>query len=225
MDQNKKNLQLDPRLEVPLSFVFSGCSGSGKTCLAKFILLNQKYILTRQFTKIFWVCRFAQSDLQKELGKILPIIFLPAGILPKIEDLASSCSEQDVSLLTIDDMMTDGTSSALVNELFVAGRHLNMSIFFLTQNLFCAGRYSRNIRLNTNYLAIFRAIHDRRQITTFFQQIAPKKGWQEIYAAFQDATLPNFGYLLMDFKVNTNNLLRFRTNLTQKTQTLYEIIL
>ena len=216
---------VDARLRVPFSFIGAGCSGSGKTSLVKFILLNQKYLLTQEFTKIFWLCRFAQKDLQKELGTLLPITFLTPGIIPEIEDIVSQCSAGDIGCLVIDDMMTQGASSSVVNELFVAGRHLNLSIFFLTQNLFSTGTYSRNIRLNTNYLAIFRPIHDRRQICYFIQQMtAISDDWKQIYEIFQNATASTYGYLLMDFKVETCNILKFRANITPHWHTAYKLL-
>jgi hypothetical protein len=212
--------ELDPRLTLPLSLTLAGSSASGKTELAKYILLNQEKILRQTWTRIYWVCRYAQSDLEAELSSQLPITFLEAGVIPQLEDLAASPGER--ILVTVDDLMDSATSSDQINRLFTAGRHLGMSVFFMTQNLFCAGRYARNIRLNTNYLILFRSLHDRQQISTYFRQMSPAN-WRHVFQAYEDATAANFAYFMIDFRVTTSQMLRFRTQIHCDSQTLYDI--
>ena len=72
-------------------------------------------------------------------------------------------------LLVLDDLMELVTKSDVVSGLFTHGRHINVSVLYLTQNLFKSGSQAREIRLNTNYLILFRNIQDQKQIGFFAQ--------------------------------------------------------
>jgi len=211
---------MNPRLPIPLSMCFAACSGSGKTHLAKFFLLNQQSLLTENWTRIFYATKYDQLSLKHELAH-LPIEFLPAGELPVIEELKSRCKADDRILIVVDDLMLAAVSSPVINNLFVAGRHLLISIMYMSQNLFAQGPFCRNIRLNANYLVLFKAIHDTQQIRRYFMQMSANHA--RLMDIYKDATRPDYGYLLIDLRHKTPAELRFRTNIQVDRQTLYSV--
>jgi len=92
----------------------------------------------------------------------------------------------------------------------------------MTQNLFQPGRFSRTIRLNTNFLFLFRSLHDTKQVGRYFQQMS--REWRSILAAHRDATRTDpYGYLMVDFCPRTHDLLRFRAKFRRDRHLLYQI--
>ncbi|CAH0403841.1 unnamed protein product [Chilo suppressalis] len=88
--------------------------------------------------------------------------------------------------------------------------HRNLSVIFITQNLFHQGKGQRDISLNANYIVIFKNPRYRSQIQHLARQVCPEntRFFQEIY---YDATAQPHGYLLLDLKQSTPENCRFRT--------------
>ena len=126
--------------------------------------------------------------------------------LPKTEDY--SRDPEKPKLLILDDLMRESSIASVVNLLVKASHHCNLSIFFLSQNLFHRGQ--REISLNSNYIVIFKNPRDRSQIQYLARQLCPEnpKFLQEAYA---DAVSQPFHYLLLDLKQETAENCRYRT--------------
>ena len=75
--------------------------------------------------------------------------------------------------IIIDDLMAEASESKQVQALFTRGRHLNMSVIFLTQNLFHQGTHSRSMSLNTDYMVLFKNVRDKLQIKCLARQMYP----------------------------------------------------
>jgi hypothetical protein len=115
------------------------------------------------------------------------------------------------SLIIIDDLMRE--SDNRVVDLFTKGcHHRNISVFFITQNLFHQGRGQRDISLNAHYLVCFKNPRDKAQIRHLAQQVFPENP-KFIKEAYIDATKTPHGYLLLDMKQSTPDEIRFRTNI------------
>ena len=54
-----------------------------------------------------------------------------------------------------------------------ASHHRNISVIFLTQNLFLKGKQTRTISLNSNYMAIFKNPRDKSQFSHLASQMFP----------------------------------------------------
>lgn len=114
-------------------------------------------------------------------------------------------------LIILDDLMreTDDT----VVDLFTKGsHHFNLSVIFITQNIFNQGKGRRDISLNAHYIVCFNNPRDRQQILTLSRQISPENS-KYIQEAFRDATSLPFGYLLFDLKQSTPDNYRYRTSI------------
>ena len=82
----------------------------------------------------------------------------------------------------------------------------NASVVYITQNLFQQSKSSCTISLNAHYLVLFQSPRDKMQIKVLANQLqAP-----HMIHVFNDATSIPHGYLLVDFKPNTPDYLRFR---------------
>ena len=119
-------------------------------------------------------------------------------------------NKQQRTLVIIDDMMTD--MDKRIMDLFVRGRHLNVSVIFVTHNIFYKAPALRTIRLNAKFLVLFKNPCDTSQIMALGRQMFPSKSkyWAE---AYEDATSRLYGYLLVDNRPNTKESHRLRSQI------------
>ena len=114
-------------------------------------------------------------------------------------------------LIIIDDLMRESSSGGAIVNLFTKGsHHNNLSVIFITQNIFHQGKGQRDISLNAQYLVIFRNLRDRAQIRHLARQVYSENP-RFLEEANWDATSQLYGYLLLDLKQDTPDNCRFRT--------------
>jgi hypothetical protein len=138
-------------------------------------------------------------------------IILREGLptMDEVKDLASPDSEL---LLVLDDLIYDTINSKDMSKLFCTGRHLNLSIIFLTQNLYERGKFSRAINLNACYIILFRNIRDSNQIKYLGQQLFSDK-WRSLVTIYDDVMKGEFQYLVIDLHPYSKNEYRLRTKI------------
>ena len=76
------------------------------------------------------------------------------------------------NLITLDDLMDKASKSLKVTQLFTRGRHDNLSVIYLTQNLF--HKNQRAPSLNSNYMVI-KNPQDNSRFATIARQIRSDK--------------------------------------------------
>ena len=106
--------------------------------------------------------------------------------------------------------MDEGADSKDFSQLFTRGTHDNMSVIFLSQNLFHPKQ--RNISLNSDYMIIFKNVRDKSQFTNLAKQFMPNDV-KFLKWAFEDATRVPHSYLFLDMKPDTDEKLRIRSNI------------
>lgn len=115
-------------------------------------------------------------------------------------------------LIIIDDLMRE-SSNGIIVDLFTKGsHHKNISVMFLTQNIFHQGSGQRDISLNANYIVVFKNPRDRAQIQHLARQVFPENP-KFLVEAYHDASARPHGYLLLDLKQSTPDDYRFRTGI------------
>ena len=115
----------------PFTCMISGPSGSGKTTLLKKILINLNELINVNIDRIVYCYSRWQSTFD-ELKRIIPNIEFNNG-LPDIEDF----NKEKNNLFILDDLMKEcGKDSSIVDVFTVDSHHKNISVFFLSQNLF-----------------------------------------------------------------------------------------
>ena len=96
--------------------------------------------------------------------------------------------------------------------LFTKGsHHRNISVVLITQNLFHQGQCCRDISQIAKYLVQLTTVRDKNQFMHFAHQVYPEHS-SSLYKAYLDATKRPHGYLILYLSQDTNDLLRFRTN-------------
>jgi len=69
------------------------------------------------------------------------------------------------TLLILDDLMSE-TNELVANVFTKISHHRNVSVVYLTQNLFDKNKYARTISLNAHYLVLFKNPRDATQFAT-----------------------------------------------------------
>ena len=126
-------------------------------------------------------------------------------------------------LIILDDLMDESKDNSQVSKLFTKGsHHRNISVIFISQNLFIQGKYTRTISLNSHYMIIFKNPRDKTQFSHIARQMFPGNS-KFLNESFMDATSVPHGYLFLDFKQDTPEKLRVRTNILSNEETIVYI--
>jgi hypothetical protein len=112
------------------------------------------------------------------------------------------------TLLILDDLMQEACEDKRVSDLFTKGsHHKDLSVIMLVQNMFHQGKFMRTISLNAHYMVLFKNPRDAGQIRHLSAQLFPGNV-QFLAGAYKQATSRPFGYLLLDFRQDTDDNLR-----------------
>ena len=209
---------MEGRLESPLSMAVIASRRSGKTVFTKNLLLNQDRLILPPFKKVIWFYKFWQKQVFDELQNQSQFEIEFIDDLPNLEKMGKQVVN---TCIIIDDLMVEASESKQVQALFTRGRHLNMSVIFLTQNLFHQGTHSRSMSLNTDYMVLFKNVRDKLQIKCLARQMYPSDTKYFLWA-YEEAIKDAYGYLFLDLRPDADESLRIRSNiLNEDYQTIY----
>ena len=187
-------------IKHPSNFYICGPSQSGKTEFVKKLIEHKELMFDIPPQQIVWCYKEGQTAYS-QLQVCEKIKFLK-GIPDQDEDLVTDTRE--TYLLVFDDMMGQDKDEEKIKLWFTRkGHHRNASVVFITQNLFQQSKLSRTISLNAHYLVVFQSPREKMQIKTLAQQFQAS----HLPYPFNDATSVPHGYLLIDLKPNTPDIL------------------
>lgn len=182
----------------PFTATIAGPTQSGKSTFVFKLIDNVKTLISPPPQKIVY-CYSIHQDI---FNKYKHVQFQQG--LPDVDQFDG---KQRV-LLILDDLMAECNNA--VSNIFTRGsHHLNISVIYLTQNLFFGSKHNRTMSLNTHYLILFKNPRDVGQITYLSRQMQVP----HLVDAFRDATKTNFGYLVVDLKPSTDDDVRLRTGI------------
>ena len=193
----------------PFSMVVSGPSGSGKSVWTKKLLLSS--LIQPSPERIIW-CYGQWQPLYDNVRKRIPRIEFVNGIPDHLNDQHYiDVSKRNV--LVFDDLMTEAKCDQRIADLFTKGsHHRNISVVYLTQNLFPQGKACRDIILNTQYMVLFNNPIDRQQVATLARRIYPSTS-AVFMKQFERATSYPYGHLVIDLKSDTAEKDRLHTEI------------
>ena len=97
--------------------------------------------MTNPPERIVWFYGRHQPDLCCSLAQEIPCIEFYEG-LPMNNEVMFDRSKQNICI--IDDLMQSASGNQLVENLFTNGRHLNLSVVFVSQNFFLYRKEMQN---------------------------------------------------------------------------------
>lgn len=187
-------------MQHPFTCIVSGPTGCGKTQFTFKLISNCDKMIYPQPEEIIWSYGVYQPAFRK-----FPNIKFTEGI-PDGEQFDGSRRV----LLVIDDLMHE--TNEKVSQIFTRGsHHKNISVIYLTQNLFHTSKHNRTMSLNSHYLVLFKNPRDRGQIAHLARQMYPHNS-KYLEESFRDATKDPYQYLFVDLKANTEEDMRLRSN-------------
>ena len=212
-DTNETIVQMPPSTSLtfqhPFSMMVTGPSQSGKTEWTRKLLLSPLIQLPPE--RILW-CFGQWQPLYENLQKRIPCIEFVHGI-PDYLHSSQFISPDKRNLIILDDLMTEAKCDQRIADLFTKGsHHRNISIVYLTQNVFPPGKACRDITLNTQYLVLFNSLIDRLQVTTLAKRIYPSTS-AIFMKRFEEATSRPYSYLVVDLRSSTSKQDRLRTDI------------
>ena len=102
------------------------------------------------------------------------------------------------SLLVIDDLLLS-TNKEVVEMFILGSHHKQISLFYLTQNLFPNCNMNRTMSNNAHYYVLFHNQRNFRQIHTLAHQIYVGKDVQRITNAYKRASKQERGFVVLSF--------------------------
>ena len=116
------------------------------------------------------------------------------------------------ALIVFDDMIADIMSSkkfkAIIKELFIRCRKLNISIVFITQSYF---RTPKDARLNSTHYVIMK-IQRRKELQNIPQENSGDIDFKDFLKTYKDYTSKLYSCMIIDTAVPSGNPMRFRKN-------------
>ena len=152
--------------------------------------------------RILW-CFGQWQPLYEELQKRIPYIEFVHGIPDHLHN-PQFINAGTRNLIIFDDLMTEAKCDQRIADLSTKGsHHRNISIVYLTQNVFPQEKAYRDIALNMQYLVSFNNPIDRQQVATLARRIYPSTS-VTFMKQFEEATSRPYGYLVVDLKSSTS---------------------
>ncbi len=116
--------------------------------------------------------------------------------LPDEETINEFSADGTHKLVVLDDLLSSVRDNTFCEHLFTKmSHHKNLSICFISQNLFTQGKCARTISLNSHYIILLRSPRDVRQISTLASQTGLGSVLKE---AYRDVMSKPYAYLLVD---------------------------
>ena len=194
-------ITMDVRWRHPFTCIISGPTSSGKSVFSFRMIEHAREMINPQPEQVL----YSYGEYQKVFNDYPHVTFIEG--LPDINQFDGTRR----TLLIVDDQM--GESDDNVCKIFTKiSHHRNVSIIFITQNIFYKSKHSRTMSLNSHYIVLFKSVRDTTPIHVLSRQMYPRKS-KFLIEAFLDATREPYGYLLLDLRPDTDDAYRIRTRI------------
>ena len=187
--------------------IIFGQTGAGKT---HFILDVIRHKLIHPFPKRIYYMYKIRQPFMDTMSNVMFIEGL------NFETLDTS----KPSMLVIDDLVLSTNKD--VAEMFILGsHHRQISIFFLTQNLFPNCDLFRIMSANAHYFVIFQNQRNFRQVMTLARQIFVGRDVDRIIEAYKRASNTPRGFIILSFSPLLPNELTVVTDWWEECPSVY----
>ena len=100
----------------------------------------------------------------------------------------------------------------------VDGRHMNMSMAFISQRMFVNNEYFRQISQNCDYFCVFKNPRNSSEIRALAQQLTP--GSLDLIEIYKEATKSPFSYLFINLTQECNIKVKYLSHLFNENHSL-----
>ena len=110
---------------------------------------------------------------------------------------------------TIADMMTNKKFQAIIKELFIRCRKLNILLVFITQSYFSI---PKDVRLNSKYHLIMK-ISNKKELQNIAINHSAFIDYEDFVKIYRECIKEPYSFLTIDTALSASDILRFRKNL------------
>ena len=122
-------------------------------------------------------------------------------------------SGKEKKLIVLDDMiagiMTNKKFQAIIKELFIRCRKLNISLVFITQSYFSV---PKDVRLNSTHYLIMK-INNRKELQNIAINHSADIDYNDFVRIYRECTRKRYSFLTIDTTLPASDPLRFRKKL------------
>ena len=111
----------------------------------------------------------------------------------------------------IADIMSSKSFKAIIKELFIRCRKLNISIVFITKSYF---RTPKDTRLNSTHYIIMK-IRSKKELQNIAQENLGDIDFKDFLKIYKDYTSELYSCMIIDTTVPSGNAMRFKKNFTE----------
>ncbi len=195
----------------PACIIIAGYTNSGKTHLCNKII--EKY--QHGFNRII-ICGVSSHALQQNSPFQDKVEVHEKIIDPVMDDDSPYSDPQTHTLLILDDNFLTAGNSQTIAEAFTKGRHKNLSVIMIAQNVFFPGKYARTITLNASHYILMKN-RDIYQIECLGRQLYGRERAKHFVEIYKNVVLRrDHGYLLCDLSPNASEEIQLCTNIVDE---------
>ena len=199
-------------IRQPSSVIVAGPSGSGKSELVEqwLLYLNVFQVKPKKIVYAYdrWQPQFDRMQKKDEIQ-------FHRG-LPNPSHLTKWFGPTRGGVLVLDDLMEKGGQDKRVLDLFTKdSHHRNITVVYLTQDLFSPGKFSKTINHNAHYIVVLKNPRDQTGIRTILLQAFPDR-WRQVLRLFKRIPSCPFGYLMLDVNPASGDRYRLWSHLTPR---------
>ena len=182
----------DIRLKENFKLFVSGPSRCGKTFFISELLENIDTFSKDPPETVLYIYKVWQTKFDEMKNIVDGFIEDNENVVQQLKELALG---QRVFVI-FDDLINSKSLVDIATLFTVDGRHMNMSMAFLTQRMFVNNEHFRQISQNCDYFCIFKNPRNSSEIRTLAQQLTP--GSLDLIEIYKEATKNPFSYLLIN---------------------------
>lgn len=197
--------------EKHCSVIICGASASGKTTFMVECIKNKsklfKDVVPAQIYYFYGVHQPLYDRLEKDFN-----VVCHQGA-PSQSDVDRITANGKSNMIILDDLMDDVASQPTLSRLFTQGcHHRQVSVFFLTQNLYFGGKHQTTICRNAHYYVFTRSPANTKAVSILAAQLFPGQT-RAVMSAYKDIMSTPYAIMLLDSHPNTPEDMRIRTEI------------
>ena len=197
----------DLRLIENFKIFVGGPSRCGKTFFVVDFIQNLQTFCKIPPTEIIYVYKVWQPKYDEIRKSITVFIQEQESLVEKIKEHVSG----QPTLIVFDDLINSKSLKNIAELFVVDGRHLNMSLIFLSQRLFVNDEYFRQISGNCDYFCVFKNPRKVNEVRELAKQLTP--GTLELLNIYALATKEPYSYLFINLTQECHESLKYTSHL------------
>ena len=204
----------DVRLKENFKVFISGPSRCGKTFFISKLLENIETFAKEPPETILYIYKVWQSKFDEMKSVVNAFIEDNENIIQQIKGI----SRGQRIFVIFDDMINSKSLEDIATLFTVDGRHMNMSMVFLTQRMFVNNEYFRQISQNCDYFCVFKNPRNSSEIRTLAQQLTP--GSLSLIEIYKEATRSPFSYLFINLTQECDSNVKYISHIFDENHSL-----